>query len=150
IAVRTEMNDAWLRESGWMKMRHCFSLACFRTLGRDHIQDADVCRQGIGAQLPAGLEPTYITIEVAHGHHLPVEVKRQAVDTFRQRRVGLQVAYCAVYAVDGTAEMLALQRAGETRHDHRHNDSEYEDHHSQFDQGKPTLIVIYASFRYPH
>src|SRR5438105_10593659 len=55
IAVRTEMNDAGLREAGRMKMRHRISLACFRPLGRDHIQDADVCRQGIGAQLPASL-----------------------------------------------------------------------------------------------
>src|SRR5882672_10135579 len=91
-----------------MKMRHRISLACFRTLGRDYIQDADVCRQGIGAQFPAGLGPTHLTIEVAHGQHLPVEVKRQAVDTFRQRCACLQVAHCAGYAVDCTAEMLAL------------------------------------------
>src|SRR5262245_39040814 len=84
IAVRTEMNDAWLREPGWMKMRHRISLACFRALGRDHIQNADVYRQGIGAQFPACFWPTHIAIEVAHRYHLPVEVKCQAVDTFRQ------------------------------------------------------------------
>src|SRR5215470_7588604 len=144
------MNDAGLREPGRMKMRYRISLACFRTLERDHIQDVDVRRQNIRAQLLACLEPTHLTIEVAHRHHLPVEVKRQAVDTFRERRVCLQVAHCAIYAIDRTAEMLPLKRAGEAWHHGRHDDTEHEDDHAQLDHGKPTLSVIYASFRYPH
>src|SRR5690242_17543745 len=119
-----------------MKMRYRLSLACFRPLGRDHIEDVDVYRQGIRAQFAARLWPTHLSIEVAHRYHLSVEVKRQAVDTFRQRCVCLQVAHCAVYAVDGTAKMLPLKRAGEAWHDRRHDDSEHEDHHAQFDQGK--------------
>src|SRR5689334_22669935 len=42
ITVRTEMNDAGLRQAGRMKIRHRLSLTCFRPLGRDHIEDVDV------------------------------------------------------------------------------------------------------------
>src|SRR5262249_13054750 len=39
IAFCTKMNDAGPREPGRIKMRHRLSFACFRTLGRDHIQN---------------------------------------------------------------------------------------------------------------
>src|SRR5712691_86665 len=116
IAIGDEMNDAWLSQPGRMKMCHRIALACFGALGRHHVQDMDVERQGIRPQLPGRLELTRLTLKIAHRHDLPVEVKRQTVDTFRQRRMRLQVTHRTVHHIDGTAQMLPLKRTGETRH----------------------------------
>src|SRR5262249_10180664 len=71
VAVGYEVDNAWLSQPRRMKMRRRFTLTRFGPLGRHHVQDMDIRRQDVIAQLPTHLWPTHIALEIAHRHHLP-------------------------------------------------------------------------------